>query len=84
MRYWICYSRAVICWAMGPRLTRDPTQTGPPYGAYDSAAHNGTPASLRSPESICRRALSAAAHYARHHGQWHHTKLALASSIIKF
>ncbi len=61
------YSRAVIGWAMGPRLSGDLTgQAFHMDGAHHSAAHSGTPTSLRSREPVGRRTVPAAAHHARH------------------
>jgi len=53
----------------GPALDRGFNRAGTSHGARHSTTPRRTPASLRSRESICCRAVPTAAHHARHHGQ---------------
>jgi putative transposase len=64
------YSRAVIGWAMGPRLTGDLPEQALRMALTTRQPDSRTPASLRSRESVCRNAVPATTHHSRHHGQY--------------
>ena len=63
------YSRRVIGWAMGVRLTVELAEQAPHHGAGTPTTPGRAPASLRSRESVCCHELSAPARQARHHPQ---------------
>ena len=63
------YSRPVIGWAMGHRLTVDLAEQGPHHGAGEPNTQGRAPAPLGSRQSVCRHALPASARRARHHHQ---------------
>ena len=55
------YSRRVVGWAMGQRLTVDLAEQAPRDGADEPGSHGGAPAPLGPRQSICRHELSASA-----------------------
>ena len=64
------YSRRVIGWAMGHRLTVDLAERALTIGASEPDTHGRAPAPLRSRQSVCRHELPAITRHPRHHGQY--------------